>query len=186
MKKIKYVFAILIISMISFVSTAQNSPSVASKYNNTEKFTDKLYFGGNLGLSFGTYTMVGIYPIVGYKITPALSSGIKITYQYINDSRSNTTYTSSNYGGSVFARYRIITQIYAHIEYETINYELFDNTYNKYRDWIPFLYVGGGFSQSIGGNTWVNAQILFDVLQDSRSPYNEWEPFYSIGVGVGF
>jgi len=184
----KLISALLVIVLLFVINcNAQNSPSVANKYNknNNEKFTDKLYFGGNLGLSFGTYTMIGIYPIVGYKITPELSSGIKITYQYINDSRYNTTYTSSNYGGSVFARYRIIPQLYAHIEYESINYEIYNN-YQLERDWIPFLYVGGGFSQPVGGNTWVNAQILFDVLQDSRSPYNEWEPFYSIGVGIGF
>jgi len=32
----------------------------------------------------------------------------------------------------------------------------------------------------------LNIQVLFDVLQNSNSPYNRWEPFYSVGFGVGF
>jgi hypothetical protein len=29
-------------------------------------------------------------------------------------------------------------------------------------------------------------QVLFDVLQNNDSPYDDWEPFFSIGIGVGF
>jgi len=28
--------------------------------------------------------------------------------------------------------------------------------------------------------------LLFDVIQDENSPFEDWEPFYSIGIGVGF
>jgi len=46
--------------------------------------------------------------------------------------------------------------------------------------------LGGGYSLPLGGRTSLNAQILFDVLQDDRSPYRNWEPFYSVGLSVGF
>ena len=49
-----------------------------------------------------------------------------------------------------------------------------------------FTFVVGGYSRQIGKNTRLNAQILWDVLQDSNSPYKTYEPFYSIGIGVGF
>ena len=29
----------------------------------------KLFFGGNLGLAFGTYTIVNVSPLVGYQFT---------------------------------------------------------------------------------------------------------------------
>ena len=35
-------------------------------------------------------------------------------------------------------------------------------------------------------NVWVVAEVLFDVLQSSKSPYEAWEPWISVGVGVGF
>ena len=54
------------------------------------------------------------------------------------------------------------------------------------RDWVPFLFLGGGYIQPLGDRTWLTVEILFDVLQDDKSPYEDWEPFLSIGVGVGF
>lgn len=147
---------------------------------------DKIYFGGNLGLSFGSYTQIGIYPLVGYKITPKLSAGLKITYQYIQDKRYPETYTTSNYGGSLFTRFRIIPPLYFHAEFEMMNYKLYNSIGEWNRTWVPFLYLGAGYSQRLGGNTWLNIQVLFDVLQNSNSPYNRWEPFYSVGFGVGF
>jgi hypothetical protein len=146
----------------------------------------KLYYGGYINLSFGKYTVIGAEPMVGYKITPKLSAGVKIRYDYIKDKRYTSTYTTSNYGGSIFTRYRIIPALYLHAEYAAYNYELYYASEVSERKWIPFLFLGAGYSQRVGGNTWLNIQILFDVLQNSNSPYNSWEPFYSVGVGVGF
>ena len=146
----------------------------------------KLYYGGYINLSFGKYTVIGAEPMIGYKITPKLSAGVKIRYDYIKDKRYSTSYTTSTYGGSIFTRYRIIPALYLHAEYAAYNYELFYAYEESERKWIPFLFVGAGYSQRVGGNTWLNIQILFDVLQNSQSPYNRWEPFYSVGVGVGF
>ena len=146
----------------------------------------KVYFGGYMSLTVGSYTRIGVYPLLGYKFTPKLSGGLKIGYEYVSDKRYTDTYTSSNYGGSIFARYRIIPRLYVHIEYEQFSYELynFDGTSN--REWIPFLYLGGGYSQPIGKNVWLTAQVLFDVLQDERSPYNAWDPIFSVGVAANF
>ncbi len=149
---------------------------------------NKVYFGGSMGFMFGTYTSISLYPTIGYKFTPKLSGGLKIYYQYVKDKRYvGATYESSSYGGGLFARYRIIPQLYIHAEYAQINYDLWDyNLQETSRIWVPFLYLGAGFSQRMGGNAWLNAQILFDVLQDPNSPYGSWEPIYSVGVGVGF
>ena len=110
----------------------------------------RVYVGGYMSLTVGSYTRIGVYPLLGYKFTPKLSGGLKIGYEYIRDNRYADTYTSSNYGGSIFARYRIIPRLYFHVEYEQFSYELynFDGTSN--REWVPFLYVGGGYSQPIG------------------------------------
>lgn len=145
----------------------------------------KLYFGGNVGASFGSYTMIGIYPIVGYNITPKLSAGLKFTYEYIADKRYAETYNTSNYGASLFARFRIIPQLYVHAEYAQMSYDLYNAQGESNRTSVPFVFVGAGYRQSLGGAVWLNAQVLFDVLQDSNSPYSNWEPFFSLGFGVG-
>ena len=146
----------------------------------------RVYVGGYATLTVGSYTRIGLYPLIGYKIKPKLSAGLKFGYEYVSDRRWSTNYQTSNYGGSVFARYRVIPRLYAHVEYEMINYELynFDGTSN--REWVPFFYVGGGYSQPIGRHVWLTAQVLFDVLQDERSPYNRWDPVFSVGVAAGF
>ena len=43
-----------------------------------------------------------------------------------------------------------------------------------------------GFRKPMGKRASLNVQVLFDVLQNDNSPYKAWEPFYSVGVGVGF
>lgn len=183
-------FVLLLVLSSSVLTFSQDSTSVYQAPEQQEKkssdIKDKIYFGGTIGLSFGSYTQIGLYPLIGYKITPKLSAGLKFSYQYVKDNRYSTAYSTSNYGGSIFARYRLIPQLYLHTEYEMINYELYNSVGESERTWVPFLFVGAGFSQRLGGRSWLNIQILFDVLQNSNSPYNEWEPFYSVGVGVGF
>lgn len=187
-KSLLLVFLLLLSSAIVFAQdTIVEKPERIQKEKKQKKpIGENLYFGGNLGLTFGSYTRVALYPLVGYKITPKFSGGVKVLYEYIKDNRYASSYEYSNYGGSLFTRYRLFSQLYLHAEYAMINYQLWNFNGEQYRDWVPFLYLGGGYSQQIGGGAWLNMQILFDVLQDSRSPYQQWAPFYSIGIGVGF
>ena len=178
------------------ISSAQDTTSVEQVEPAEEKQTansearppwkDKIYFGGYINFSLGSYTMVGIEPMVGYKVLPFLSLGIKVRYDYISDKRYEEEYNTSTYGASLFTRLTFKRRIYLHAEYAGYNYELYDESGESDREWIPYLFLGGGFSQPLGGRTSLNAQILFDVLQDDRSPYKNWEPFYSVGVSVGF
>jgi hypothetical protein len=163
----------------------QNNPVAESKW----------YYGGNIGFSFwNDYFYLGVYPLVGYKVTPKLSIGTKIGYAYISDDRYEPfpALNTSNYGASIFSRYRIIPQLYAHAEFAYWSYENIssfnsvNNNYNTERYWVPYLLLGGGYSQNIGPNVWLFAEVLFDVINDENSPYESGEPFISFGAGVGF
>jgi hypothetical protein len=147
---------------------------------------DKIYFGGYVNMSFGNYTIIGIEPMIGYKLIPRLSIGAKIRYDYIQDKRFDETYTSSSYGASIFSRLVLVRGLYAHVEYAGYNYKRYIESGESEREWVPFLLVGAGYTLRVGKRASVNAQVLFDVLQDNQSPYKNWEPFYSVGVGVGF
>jgi hypothetical protein len=147
---------------------------------------NKMYFGGYVNASIGSYTAIGVEPLVGYKLTQKLSVGGKLSYEYISDKRYDEDYSASNYGFSLFSRIRVTQRLYAHAEYSAMNYKLFNETGGSDREWVPFLFLGGGLSQPISKNTWVTAEVLFDVLQNENSPYKNWEPFFSVGFGVGF
>jgi hypothetical protein len=147
-----------------------------------ESSGSKIYWGAAFGFSFwGDYTRIAIEPLVGYKLTPKLSLGGKIRYEYIDDRRSGVDYSSSNYGASIFSRYRVALPLYVHAEFAYMSYD-----YSLGRVEVPFLLLGGGYAQPVGKNVWVFVEVLFDVIQDENSPYADWEPFTSIGVGVGF
>ncbi len=146
--------------------------------------SERIYYGGSVILSFGDVTRIGIYPMIAYKFTPKLSGGVEVGYEWLKF--DNYDETANNYGGSVFGNYRVLPQLYAHAEYQMINYEIFTSATTSDREWVPFLLVGGGFSKLMGRNTWAYVEVLFDVLNDDNSPYADGEPIISVGVGVGF
>jgi len=148
------------------------------------KLRDHVYFGGSVTLSFGDVTRIGVYPMIAWKFTPKLSVGTELGYEYLK--YDDIDQSANNYGWSVFSRYRIIPQLYAHAEYQMVNYEIFTSPTTSDREWIPYLLLGGGLASRIGSNTWGYLEVLFDVLNDDHSPYDKGEPIISAGVGVGF
>jgi hypothetical protein len=203
MKRILVLGAVLFLAInISFAQEAdtisQNPSAIHEESRNSSEVRiqegpdqkasvkDKLYFGGYFNFSLGSYSVLGVEPMVGYKLTPRLSLGAKFRYDYISDKRYAREYNTHTYGASVFSRLVLVRQLYLHAEYAGYNYELYDELGNSSRHWVPFFFLGAGFSQRIGTRTSLNAQVLFDVLQNKNSPYRNWEPFYSVGIGVGF
>jgi len=146
----------------------------------------KVYYGGTVGLTFGDYFSIRVTPWVGYKVTPKFSIGGKIGYEYIEDKRYEEKLTSNNYGGSVFTRYLLHPRIYLHGEFAYISYKYKISNVETERQWVPFILLGGGLVQPLGGRSALIIEVLVDVLQDSNSPYEDWNPFVSIGIGVGF
>ncbi len=139
-----------------------------------KSFKERVYFGGNFGLQFGTITAVEVSPLVGYMLTPRLSTGAGITYQYFEDKRYRPSYSSSIYGGRVFGRYNILEAFYAYAEYESLNLEFYDPFRDRFStEWVPGLLIGGGYNQiGAGGRGGFNIMALYNVTYDNvRSPY---------------
>lgn len=166
-------------------ATVQAEPETPA-WTPTAPQPSPVYFGGTLILGFGDFTRIGVQPLIGYKATPKLSVGVKLAYEYISDKRYSTTYESHNYGASVFGRYFVVPRLYAHAEYAYFNYDYLTSPITSERQWVPFLLLGGGYRTPISARASLYIEVLFDVLQDSLSPYAEWEPQVSIGVAVGF
>jgi hypothetical protein len=193
----KHLLLVLIFTFTS-LSIAQSMDSTSASEETKPESTkpvskaNRWYYGGNIGFSFwNNYFYLGVYPMVGYKVTPQLSLGAKIGYAYISDNRYDPlpAINTSNYGASVFSRYRIIPQLYVHAEFAYWSYEnayLQNNSVVTERNWVPFLLLGGGVSQNVGPNVWLFAEVLFDVINDNNSPYESGHAFVSFGVGVGF
>lgn len=150
-------------------------------------FSDRIYWGGGVSVAFWDYTAIRIEPLVGYRITSKLSTGAKVMYEYLRYERFGETVDSHSFGGSLFARYRFVEQLYAHLEYGGQSYEkVVDVRGNQERVAYPLFLLGVGFVQRTGKRTSLYFEVLYDVLQDDDSPYENGGPFLSIGVAVGF
>jgi len=145
-------------------------------------FKDRLYYGGNFGMQFGTFTLLDFSPLVGVMITPKFSSGVGVTYQYFNDRRFAGGEASS-FGGRIFGRYNVLPNIFLHTEYESINFDNYNLISDQFeRIWSPALFLGGGYFAPFGPRGGTNITFLYNVLHNNlRSPYGE--PYV---IRVGF
>ncbi len=146
---------------------------------------ERIFVGGSLGLQFGTITAISISPIVGYWITNRLSAGIGGTYQYYNDRSFGQSFTTSVYGGGVFARFLVIPDAFIHAEYERASLESFrfDPGSDQTRIWEDNYFVGAGYRLRIGEKAFFNIMLLFNLNDDSQVYYQN--PHFRFGVDIG-
>lgn len=149
---------------------------------------DRLEFGGNFGLQFGTNTIVQLQPRVGYKFTEDFVAGLGITYIYYNYLiTQGSRYESSIYGGTLYTRYNLFEPIFLAAEVEALSTDVLTINpityeYSVNREWVPALYLGGGgaFGDPNGAQAFVF--ILYNVLYEpGRSVFGN--PVIRFGFG---
>lgn len=179
--KIRAALSIMLLCVVSLSSAQTDDISGAD-------WKDRIFFGGNLGLQFGTITNVEVSPLVGYRINNNLSAGLGLTYIYYKiDFNNGNEFQTNIYGGRLFARRSIAEQFFLHAEYETLNLEFanFDLSQIR-REWVPGLFLGGGLFYPISRTAGFSAMALYNVIYDDlRSPYNS-PLVFRLGFTVGF
>lgn len=146
-------------------------------------FWDRTYFGGNFSLQFGDITFIDISPLMGYMLTEKLSAGVGATYQYTKYDFSRFKFETNTYGGRVFGRYNFFPEFFGHAEVESLSFEFIDQNDAITREWVPGVFLGGGYFASFGRSRG-GFQImgLYNLAYDEvKSPYNS--PFI---VRIGF
>ena len=182
LSKTKYLPTVLIIFCLLFFSLESHAQRFIDPEENPP-LRERMYYGGNFSLQFGSVTFIDISPLAGVMITDRYSAGLGATYQYINFRFANTG-GRSVYGGRIFNRYNITQNFFAHAEFESLNAEYVSARQELIREWIPGAFVGGGYFSPAGARGGFNVMILYNLMYDNiRSPYNE--P-YVIRVGFVF
>jgi hypothetical protein len=185
---IRAIISLLILSSLTL--SAQDTSKAPPKQKNRD-ILDRIDFGGYLGAQFGTVTAINISPLATYRVTNSFYAGLGLTYQFYKDTRYTPDYSSSSYGGSIFARYFIWRDLFAHIEYAPLYlnyYDYYDNGSGGYYRvkgsvWVHDFMVGGGYRQWIGEKAYMSIMMLFNVNESYYSPYRN--PIIRIGFGVG-
>lgn len=123
-------------------------------------------------MQFGNPTMINISPMIGYRLTDRLISGVGISYMYYRYRTSTYQNSSSLYGGRIYSRYYVVNNIFLHGEIETLSFSYIDPfTYEQSRYWFTTPMLGGGYTTNgIRGGAMVSALYAFRS-DDPRSPY---------------
>lgn len=138
---------------------------------------ERLFFGGNFGLQFGTITDIQISPVIGIWLLPRVAVAVGPNYRFykFRDEKTNLI------GGKAYTQFVVIqdissfipmggqTGIILHIEDELLSLE---SAFWKYppltseRFYINTVLAGGGISQQIGRRSSLNMMVLW-ALNDS-------------------
>jgi hypothetical protein len=195
-------FALLIIfAVISTLIYSQEddffSNEESEETTKPKRKIDNWEFGGNFWLSFGSNSAyVDVSPIVGYKVTPRLTTGFGFVYNYgkYNIALISPTsiryinYETQRYGPKIYVNYKILTNIQekinvnigdvvVHSEYELINTEGIFYDQGNYqinkgeREWISNVLIGGGLFMPFSNRGGLTLLVLFDVTQHKYSPH---------------
>jgi hypothetical protein len=153
----------------------------------------KLFVGGNLGLAFGTYTIINVSPQIGYRFSPLFAAGVGLNYSYYGYDDGYWKYKQSYAGMSIFGRVYPIPQLFIQAQPE-VNYiwgsQTADGfaqdppTYKIPTQFVPSLLMGGGAAIPAGRGA-IQISVMYDVLQNIWSPYYH-QAVYGFGYNIGF
>jgi hypothetical protein len=148
---------------------------------------ERWFYGGGLALSFGSVDFVSITPYVGYRITPVVSAGVGLQYAYRDDSRYGQSFSSSDYGGSIFSRVYLDKGIFLSAAYEYLRFEYLDASAVEVSDDYSSVFVGGGLARPLGPNASFVVSAMYNLSYESTEPSPYDSPWViGAGVGVGF
>jgi hypothetical protein len=129
---------------------------------------DKLVYGGNVGAAFSSNSSyILAQPLVGYKVKEKTILGTGFTYIYYSNTFNGIKSNYSAYGPILFARQILIPQIFAHVEWQPINYPRYRSINVVERTWSNQLFVGGGI-----GSNGAQVYVLYDLLHSKDSYYS--------------
>ena len=186
----RHVLAMFFILSATLVVNAQDSTEYVQDkpLQKPIPFKDRLWFGGGVGLNFGTVTAIQIEPLAGVFLgrSRKLTTGLGLSFWYYQDNRYVPTLEQNAYGYRIFTRYKVIPQAFLHAEFLHMNVQRYSLLFGDGRIWVPHLLVGGGYVQPVGSAGSIYIQVLWEVLQDPNSIYLGQGPIFSVGAGFGF
>lgn len=184
---------LLIVTLFAF-TTVVNAQDEETEKKGFQK--EKLFVGGNFGLTFGDYTLVNLSPQIGYRFSKLFAAGVGINGQYVGfrdrDFNGNTLRKVKQgvAGLNVFGRLYPVNQFFLQAQPE-VNYlfgkEIYFNPKQEYKldpAIAPSLLLGGGAVLGSGGRGGMVITVMYDVLQHEKSPYTN-RPIYNVGFTIG-
>lgn len=149
---------------------------------------DRFFFGGGVGLAFGDVDYVEVSPLVGFRVTPRLDAGLSLMYRWRSDDRYEPNLDTSDYGGTLFGRFRIVPNVFLEADFESVNWEYVRSDLSTDRETTTSFLAGGGYYQPLGGRAGLSVSVLYNFSYDEDDPFEPYgSPYvFRVGFGVGF
>ena len=138
-------------------------------------FAHRLYYGGMVNFSlaggnFGNSLLMGVSPMVGFKINEIFSVGPRAQLDYLifYIPGPNEKYLLWGIGG--FGRAKLFNNIFAHTEYSFEAVSYISGEQDQRVDSGTNFYLGGGYNSSItaGGGFGYEILVLYNFLEDNE------------------
>ena len=152
---------------------------------------DRIFFTGNMGLQFGTYTNIQLAPAVGIWVLPRLAVAAGPTYQFFKDPFGKTDI----WGPRAYTQFLVVRDInnlipvgmnigiYSHLEYEGLSLRRdywWQNYYAEGRFFVHSALAGFGISQQVGPRSAITLTFLWELTESEYSLYSNPE------IRIGF
>jgi hypothetical protein len=189
----RLIFLVCLLSFLSFsVISGQNSkedqfPFEREKSDASPPFKERLFYGGSVGLMFGTITDIQVSPVIGFWVLPRVAVAAGPTYRYYKDQFNKTAV----YGGRSYLQFVVIqdinsvipvgvhTGIFLHVEDELLSLKtsFWKNPppYKTDRFYVNTVLAGGGISQQIGRRSSLNLMVLWPLNDSVYEIYSKPE-----------
>ncbi len=174
----------LILACVLFVGlqSADAQRRGEKKNNDDEEYFDesggfahRLYYGGMInfsiaGGSYGQSLLMGVSPMLGFKINEIFSVGPRAQLDYLifYVPGENDKYLLWGIGG--FGRAKLFNNIFAHTEYSYEAVSYISGEVDQRVESGTNFYLGGGYNSSIGqgGGFGYEIVILYNFLEDNE------------------
>lgn len=156
---------------------------------------DKLFVGGNFGLTFGDYTLINVSPLVGYRFNRWSAAGMGLNAQYLSvkERYNGELYSKTSEGivglnifGRLYPIQQLMVQLQPEFNYRFGNKIYYQPTRQEYKtdaQIVPSLLLGGGIVFPSGNGAFI-ASIFYDVLENPNSPYGK-QPIINFSFNIG-
>lgn len=171
---------------IFFISLVFIPLNAQKKRQEPPPVKERLFFGGNFGLQFGTITDIQVSPVVGFWVLPRVGIAVGPDYRFYKDQFDQTNI----FGGKTYVQFIVFqdinsfiplgvhTGIFLHLEDEFLSLESSFWKYPPYpsdRFTINTVLAGGGISQQIGRRSSLNFSVLWALNDTGYDIYGKPE-----------
>ena len=166
------------LALLTFLLLVSAASFAQKEYREHAPWQDRVFLGGGGSLGGGRdaygnkYFSFSVSPVIGYMLTPKVSTGTSITYQSINYSDLNVKYTQ--YGFMPFVRYNL-DQLFLMAEFDYLNIPRLNANYDTVeRLYTTRLLAGAGYAVPLGGRSKVNLIGMYDLAYKRQYFLSPW------------